>query len=140
MSEAELANERPGVEQSSGLLGRLPSPTSLAVLFVLGIPGLVVPSLEWMTNFFLFGLFGLWPMLKGFLPSVGSGEDPTDWIEMGTDSALPSLLSIAYVQLNPFAQWIGLRQMVGQVPVFLRYRFRLPAPDRFDHSPSTGSR
>jgi len=133
MTDAELATDRRTVERPSGLVSRLPSPASLALLFFLGLPGLVVPSLSWTKNFFLFGLFGLWPMVRGFLPSLGD-EDPTGWIEMGTDSALPSLLSVAYVQLNPFVQWIGLRQMVGQVPVVLRYHFRLPAPGRFDQT------
>lgn len=120
------------VEQSSGLRSRIPDPTYLALLFFLGIPGTLVPSLEWLENFYFFGLFGVWPMLSNFLPSPGSDESPTNWIRSGTRSRLRPLASMAYTQLNPFLLVQGLRQLAGHVPVLVRYRFRLPDPERFE--------
>ena len=131
-SADESPPEQPSVERSSGLRSRLPAPTYLALLLFLGIPGTLVPSLEWMERFYVFGLFGLWPMLKAFLPSPGSDESPTDWLRMGTRSKLRPLVSMAYIQLNPFVQLKGLYQLAGHVPVLLRYRFRLPDVERYD--------
>ncbi|WP_254531030.1 M23 family metallopeptidase [Natrinema gelatinilyticum] len=37
-----------------------------------------------------------------------------------------------FLQLNPVLQLKGIAQLAGHVPVFLRYRFRLPDPDRFE--------
>ncbi|WP_327050698.1 M23 family metallopeptidase [Halomicrococcus gelatinilyticus] len=128
----ESLPEQPTVERAGGLRSRLPDPTYLALLFFLGVPGTLVPSLEWMETFYLFGLFGFVPMLRGFLPSPGSDESPTDWIRMGTRSRLRPLVSTAYIQLNPFLQLKGLSQLAGHVPVLLRYRFRLPNAERYD--------
>ncbi|WP_158057005.1 M23 family metallopeptidase [Halorussus halophilus] len=127
-----LRNDQPSVEQSDSLLRRLPDPTYLSLLFLLGIPGVFVPSLEWMQQFFLFGLFALWPVVRGFLPSPGSDENPTDWIQMGTQSGVRPLVSMVYIQFNPFVQAKGLLQLLGHVPILFRHRFRLPNPERFD--------
>ena len=51
---------------------------------------------------------------------------------MGTQSRRRPLISILYLQLNPFLQLKGLFQLAGHIPVLLRYRFRLPDPDRFE--------
>lgn len=131
-TNATTPSDRPSVDRSSGLRSRLPSPTNLALLFFLGIPGTLIPSLERLEWFYLFGLFALWPMVKGFLPSPSADPEPTDWITMGTQSGLRPLVSMVYLQLNPFLQWQGLKQLAGHVPVLFRYRFRLPDPDRFD--------
>lgn len=125
-------NDRPSVERSKSLLKRIPDPTYLSLLFLLGIPGVLVPSLEWMTQFFLFGLFALWPMLRGFLPSRGSDEEPTDWIQMGTQSKAPFLVSMLYVQVNLLLQAKGLLQLLGHVPILVRHRLNLPTPETFD--------
>ncbi len=125
-------SDRPSVDRSSGLLSRLPNPTNLALLFFLGIPGTLIPSLERLEVFYLFGLFALWPMAKGVVPSPSDDPEPTGWIEMGTPSGLRPLVSMAVLQLNPFIQWQGMKQLAGHVPVLLRYRLRLPDPERFD--------
>ncbi len=130
--ERPSADDRPVTEQPSGLLDRLPDPSSLGLLFFLGVPGLLFPSLEWMTRFFLFGFFWFWPLLRGFVGPSGDDENPTDWIRMGTASKVPLLVSIVYQQFNPFVQAKGLAQIGGHVPMLLRYRFRLPSPDRFE--------
>ncbi|WP_278002243.1 M23 family metallopeptidase [Natrinema caseinilyticum] len=137
MNEAEGTGSIPGQPsgaESSALRSRLPSPTSFAILFVLGIPGTLFPSLRRLEIFYLFGLFGLWPMVKAVLPSANGDTDgePTDWITMGTQSRVRPLVSMLYLQLNPSLQLTGIRQLAGHVPVLLRYRFRLPNPDRFE--------
>jgi len=72
------------VERSNGVLSWLPNPTLLSVLFFLGIPGSLIDSLSWMEEFYLFGLFALWPMLGTVLPWPDSDRNPTDWVTMGT--------------------------------------------------------
>ena len=130
------ASNPPTVESRDGIVSRLPDPMYLSLLFFLGIPGTLIPTLKWMEVFYLFGLFGFWPMLRGFLPSGGSDVDPTDWITMGTQSRRRPLISMLYLQLNPFLQLKGLFQLAGHIPVLLRYRFRLPDPDRFEQQVS----
>ncbi|MFB6151556.1 MAG: M23 family metallopeptidase [Haloarculaceae archaeon] len=112
---------------------RLPSPTLLAALGLLGLPSLVVPSLEWTEEFFVFFLFGLWPVVKAVLPSV-DGERRTDWIRMGTRSSLSTLVSFAYVQVNPFVQWTAIKQIAWAVPVLLRHRFDPPDAETFEQT------
>ena len=119
------------VERSNGVLSWLPNPTLLSVLFFLGIPGSLIDSLSWMEEFYLFGLFALWPMLGTVLPWPDSDRNPTDWVTMGTRSRLYPLVSMVYLQFNPFLQLKGLLQIAGHVPVLLCYRFQLPNPDRF---------
>lgn len=131
-SDDRSTPERLSVERSHGLRYRLPDPMYLALLFFLGVPGTLVPALEWLESFYLFGLFAFWPMLEGFLPSAGDDDDSTDWITMGTKSRLRPLVSMAYLQLNPFLQLKGVFQLVGHIPVLARYRFRLPDPERFE--------
>jgi len=128
------SGERFSVDESTGLLDRRPDPTLLSLLLFLGIPGVLIPSLEWMTIFFAFGLFGLWPLVRPFLPSFGTDEEPTDWITMGMHSRLPFVLSVIYTQFNPFVLFQGLAQLAGQVPTLVRYRFRLPSPTRFEQT------
>lgn len=124
-----------GVESTrrEGLLGRLPDPTFLSLLGFLSIPGYLFPSLRPLRRFALFFLFGLWPLVRGFLPSFGGDEgDPTDWVAIGGKSyTRRSRLSLLLLQLNPFVFVQGVLQLIGHVPTILRYRGRLPNPDRF---------
>ncbi|WP_254764904.1 M23 family metallopeptidase [Natrinema marinum] len=131
-TSANAPADQPSADRSNGLRSRLPSPTNLALLFFLGVPGTLIPSLERLEAFYLFGLFAFWPMVKGVVPSPSDAPKPTDWITMGTPSGVRPLLSMVVLQLNPFVQWQGVKQLTGHVPVFLRYRLRLPAPERFD--------
>jgi murein DD-endopeptidase MepM/ murein hydrolase activator NlpD len=133
MTNDTIRNDPASVERSARLRDRVPSPTLLVALGFLGIPSLVVPSLEWTEKFFLFFLFGLWPIAKFLVSSVGD-ENPTDWITMGTRSGLPTLVSFAYLQLNPFVQLVSLGQIAGVVPVLVRHRFDLPDAESYDQA------
>lgn len=133
MSNRTVSTDPATVEQSDRLRDRLPSPTLLATLGLLGVPSLFVPALEWTEEFFAFFLFALWPIVKAVTPSVGDGS-PTDWITMGTRSPLSTLASIAYIQLNPVVQATSLGQIAGVVPVVVRHRFRLPDVESFEQS------
>ncbi|WP_254662898.1 M23 family metallopeptidase [Haladaptatus sp. W1] len=74
--------------------------------------------------------------MRGFLPSFGEDEeDPTDWVAIGGKSyTRRSRLSLLLLQLNPFVFVQGVLQLVGHVPTLLRYRGRLPNPDRFEQA------
>lgn len=124
--------EQPSVEQPDGLLSQIPSPTYLVLLAFLGVPGTLVASLEWLERLYYFGLFGFWPLLKGFLPSSGEDGNLTDWVTMGMGSQLRPLVSMVYLQLNPFVQAKEILRYAGHVPALLRHRFRLPDAERFD--------
>jgi murein DD-endopeptidase MepM/ murein hydrolase activator NlpD len=121
-------------EKMRGLRDRLPSPTHLTVLFVLGILGTIEPSFEWMETFYLFGLFGLWPMVGSLLPTPGGSKDPTRWITSGTGSGIRSLASMIVLKVNPFLQLKGVYQIVGQGFVLLRHRLSLPDPEGFEQA------
>ncbi|PCR90451.1 M23 family metallopeptidase [Natrinema ejinorense] len=132
MSDPNTHPNLPSVDRSNGLRSRLPSPTSLALLFFLGIPGSLIPSLKRLEWFYLFGLFTLWHMVTGIVPSPSDDAEATNWISMGTPSGLRPLVSMVSLQLNPLIQWQGVKQIAGHGLTFLRYRLRLPDLDRFD--------
>ena len=118
------------------LRDRLPDPTLFALFGFLSVPGYLSDSLSPLRPFALCFLFGLWPLVRTALPSLDDGGSPTDWVESGTPSTWPVYVSVAYQQLNPFVQLQGIRQLAGHVPILLRYRGRLPRPDRYEQSTS----
>ena len=122
----------------SDFLRKVPDPTNLFLLGFISIPGYLFPSLRPLRRFALFFLFGMWPFVRGVLPSFGEDvEDPTDWIAIGgTSYTWRARLSLLLLQLNPFVFVQGVLQLVGHVPTLLRYRGRLPNPDRFEQSGS----
>lgn len=122
----------------SGLLEKVPDPTNLFLLGFVSIPGYLFPSLRPLRRFALFFLFGMWPFVRGYLPSLGGDEaDPTDWIATGGKSyTRRARLSLILLQINPFVFVQGVLQFVGHVPILLRHRGRLPNPSRFEQSGS----
>lgn len=130
MSNERNHSGRVHPDRRGGLLERLPSPTSLATLGFLGVPGIVIPQLEPLEPFLLCFLFGFWPILSGFLPSIGTPDRPapTAWIRKAEVGRVPILASTLLVQVNPFVQVKGLLQLAGQAPIYLRYRGDLPGP------------
>ncbi|MFH5798481.1 M23 family metallopeptidase [Haladaptatus sp. CMAA 1911] len=139
-STRSLAESGDGDESNrrEGILARLPDPTNLFLLGFISIPGYLFPKLRPLQRFALFFLFGMWPFVRGVLPSFGGDEeDPTDWIAIGGKSyTRRSRLSLLLLQLNPFVFVQGVLQFAGHVPILLRYRGRLPNPDRFEQSGS----
>lgn len=127
-----VTDDPPEVEPDERLLARLPSPTILAVLGFLAVPAWVLPGVERGEVFGLFFLFGLWPLLQGVVGSVlPSGEDepdPTAWIRMEPGPSWRILVSMVYLQGNPFLQWRAVRQLAAPAVILPRYRFRLPDP------------
>jgi hypothetical protein len=120
-----------------GALARLrryvPDPTSLTMLGLLSIPGYLVPSLERLRAFALFFLFGLWPFLSALVPA--RGESPTDWIDIGGGAyGRRAVVTSLPTFVNPWVQWQGVRQLLGQPLVLARYRGRLPSPERYEQS------
>lgn len=122
----------------SDFLRKVPDPTYLFLLGFISIPGYLFPPLRPLKRFALFFLFGMWPLVRGVLPSFGEDvEDPTDWIAIGgTSYTWRVRLSLLLLQLNPFVFVQGVLQFAGHVPTLLRYRGRLPNPDRFEQSGS----
>jgi hypothetical protein len=121
----------------TGALARLrryvPDPMSLTMLGLLSIPGFFVPALSDLQPFALFFLFGFWPFVSVLLPA--RGESPTDWIDIGGGGYdRRAVLTSVPTFVNPWVQWQGLRQLLGQVVVIARYRGRLPSPDRYEQS------
>lgn len=121
--------------ESKSVLDRLPDPTNLALLGLLGLPALVSPRFEALGPFLYCFLFSLWPFVSTLLPS--RGESPTSWVEMGDRwTTARFLLSMVPLQLNPYVQAQGVGQLLGHLDVYRRYRFDLPTPDSFEQSAS----
>lgn len=111
----------------------VPDPMSLTMLGLLAIPGYLVPSLARLQVFALFFLFGFWPFVSALLPS--RGESPTDWIDIGGGAyGRRAVLTSLPTFVNPWVQWQGIKQLLGQVLVLARYRGRLPSPERYEQS------
>lgn len=132
------ASERtPRSERLDRLLRRVPDPTFLSLLGFLSLPALLFDRYEELGEFALFFLFGLWPLLKGVAGGVAPDDaaEPTDWIDGGGRAAgLRSLVATLALQFQPAVFVTGLLQLAGHVPILLRYRGRLPNPERFESS------
>ncbi|MDS0300671.1 M23 family metallopeptidase [Halogeometricum sp. S1BR25-6] len=125
-------DERPrDPAESKSVLRRLPDPTNLALLGLLGLPAVVSPRFAVLSPFLYCFLFGLWPFVPMFLPS--RGESPTEWVRMGDRwSTARFLLSMIPLQLNPFVQGQSVGQLLGHLDVYRRYRFDPPDPESFE--------
>lgn len=127
----------PRWERLDRALRRVPDPTFLSLLGFLGLPALLFDRFEQYEDFMLFFLFGLWPLVKGLASGVtpDEGVEPTDWIDSGgratTARAYAAMLLIGF---QPVVLVTGLLQLAGHVPILLRYRGRLPNPDRYDNA------
>ena len=111
----------------------VPHPISLTMLGLVSIPGYLVPALASLQVFVLFFLFGFWPFVSALLPA--RGESPTDWVDIGGGAyGRRAVLTSVPTFLNPWVQWQGLRQLLGQPLVLVRYRGRLPSPERYEQS------
>jgi murein DD-endopeptidase MepM/ murein hydrolase activator NlpD len=123
----------PGSGPTDRLRRALPDPTTLSTLGLVSIPGFLVPSLERLQVFALFFLFGFWPLLSALLPS--RGDSPSDWVAIG-DAAYGrrAVLTSIPTFVNPWVQWQGLKQLLGQVAVLARYRGHLPSPETHEQS------
>lgn len=122
-----------GSSSDKPLRHRLPDPTQLSLLGLLSVPGYLFDSVDYLRPFILFFLFGFWPLVTTL---TSSDDDPTEWVEMGTQSRRPFYISLMYQQLNPFVQLQGIGQLAGHVPILARYRGRLPTPDSYVQSTS----
>ncbi|MDS0295447.1 M23 family metallopeptidase [Halogeometricum luteum] len=125
-------DERPrDPAESKSLLERLPDPTNLALLGLLGLPAVFSSRFAVLSPFLYCFLFGLWPFVSLFLPT--RGESPTEWIRTGDRwSTARFLLSMVPLQLNPYVQAQSVGQLLGHLDVYRRYRFDLPGPESFE--------
>jgi hypothetical protein len=116
------------------LVRRLPDPSLLSVFGFLGLPALLFDRFEHLADFMLFFLFGLWPLVKGVVSGATDDEpEPTDWIDSGGRAAnARAYAAMLLLQFQPAVLVIGLLQLAGHVPILLRYRGRLPNPERYD--------
>lgn len=130
-------DREPRFERLDRTLRRLPDPTFLALLGFASLPAILFDRFEQLGDFALFFLFGMWPLVKGLAAGVSSDDEPapTDWIDGGGRAAnLRSLAAMLALQFQPVLLVTGLLQFAGHVPILLRYRGRLPNPDRYDSS------
>lgn len=121
------------------IAAQLPSPTMLWFLGLLSLPAILFDQLEFLNGFALFFLFGFWPFVRALLESVWPTEEsvnPADWINKDDDRSVIIRANIAMILMmfQPFAAGIGLLQMMGQIPMALRYRWDLPTPETHESS------
>ncbi|MUV57813.1 M23 family metallopeptidase [Halogeometricum sp. CBA1124] len=133
-SHADAGEDAPASDPSDGsLLDRVPDPTNLALVGLLGLPSLVSRRFEFLEPLLLCFLFALWPFVTMLAPS--RGESPASWVKTGDRwSSARFLLSMVPLQVNPFVQAQGVRQLLGHLAVYARYRFSLPDPESFEGS------
>ncbi|GAB3667350.1 M23 family metallopeptidase [Halopiger thermotolerans] len=136
----------------------VPSPTLLASLGFLSVPGYLYEPLEALQVFAFLFLAALWPLAAGFAGLVGGavtsalgheheheteGEsaadaeadtaEPTDWIDSGDRSVTArALLSMLLLQFQPIVLVTGILQMVGHLPILARYRGDLPSAETYE--------
>ncbi|KZN24023.1 peptidase M23 [Haladaptatus sp. R4] len=121
----------------SGLLKKVPDPTNLFLLGFVSIPGYLFESLRPLRRCALFFLFGLWPFVRMVAPARVNGSSPTDWIRFSeAQRKWCMVLSVLFMQLNPFVQGKSLLQLGGHILILARHRGRLPNPERFEQSTS----
>jgi hypothetical protein len=110
---------------------RLPSPTALAPLGLLALPGYMIEGLEPLRVLGLLFLFACWPLVATLVPS--RRPSPIDWVQVGGRTATARfLVSTLALQLNPWVQVQALGQLVGQLAVYGRYGRRLPSPATYE--------
>lgn len=130
-SAADASNRESEESDARSLRNRLPDPTNLALLGLLGLPSLVSARFEALRPLFYCFLFGLWPFVAMLVPS--RGESPTAWVETGDRwSTARFLSSLVLLQVNPFVQAQSISQLLGHLDVYRRYRFDLPDPESFE--------
>ncbi|WP_276254407.1 M23 family metallopeptidase [Halomontanus rarus] len=133
-----VPDSNPRQSRSIRIVRRLPSPAYLWFLGLLSVPSMFFGRLESLEGFVLFFLFGLWPVLAGIVSGLWSdGEvdavDPIEWIDLG-DGATRVRVSVGTVltMFQPIVAVTGLLQFAGHLPIVLRYRGRLPDPERYE--------
>ena len=115
---------------------RLPNPTMLSMLGLVGLPSYLFPIFRPLRPLIYCFLFGFWPFVGWIAPILrGNGDGtaspkPTDWIDTGGRAVrLRSVLSVLALQVQPVVVLTGMAQLVGHCLVLARHRGRLPAPD-----------
>ncbi|AEH36279.1 M23 family metallopeptidase [Halopiger xanaduensis] len=136
-------------ERLSGIRRFVPSPTLIATLGFLSVPGFLYEPLEGLQVFALFFLAGLWPLVAGIGGFVygavtrdGGAEadtdaepdadaaEPTDWIDSGDRGVnARALFSMLVLQFQPILFVTGILQLAGHIPILARYRGDLPSAE-----------
>lgn len=129
----ETAKER---SRFSRALGWVPSPSYLWFLGLLSLPSIFLGRLNQFSSFVLFFLFGFWPWIVGVFSSVREDEssDPIEWLDWGDGYEMRAAVGSLLISFQPYVLVASLRQLFGSVPVAVRYRGRLPTPERFEQS------
>ncbi|RKD93498.1 M23 family metallopeptidase [Halopiger aswanensis] len=141
-------------ERLSGIRRLFPSPTLIATLGFLSVPGFLYEPLEGLQVFALFFLAGLWPLVAGIgglvygavrnatgtetepgaeAEAAADEVEPTDWIDSG-DRAVNAraLVSMLVLQFQPILLVTGLLQLAGHIPIVARYRGDLPSAETYE--------
>lgn len=121
-------------------------PFTLGFLGLVGVPGHVVESLEFLLVFQLFFLFFLWPfvapivgLVLGVVPGRETDDeaDPIDWIYLGDWREYAAwFLAFPLTFLNPLLLAQDAMQMLGSLVAIARYRGSPPAADDYEQAVS----